>query len=130
MAKWYHFSLTVWVRLKVSGDALELAEELREYLELAHGVSNLELIDTELAGLGAETVPGEREISFHLSMSFRESQVEFGDPAAEALEEIEQELTDYLAGSFQVEQLEIDEELAVLLGESDEPDESSPTDKR
>lgn len=121
MAKWYHFSLTVWLRLKVSGDASQLVEELQEHLAHDYSVSELKLIEAEFTEL-ADGAPGEREFSFQLGMSFNESQVEFGDPTEEAIDELDNELTNYVASKFPLTYLEtLDDALTTFfLGESDD----------
>ncbi|MBM4004315.1 MAG: hypothetical protein FJ295_13690 [Planctomycetes bacterium] len=121
MAKWYHFSLTVWLRLKVSGDASQLLEELQEHLAHDYSVSELKLIEAEFTEL-ADGAPGELEFSFQLDMSFNESQVEFGDPTEEAIDELDNELTNYVASKFPLTHLETlgDALTTFFLGESDD----------
>lgn len=115
MTKWYHYVLTVYLRLATSSNPCELKDELDQYLGEGFQISELQVLDED--GNAAE------EVSFLLQLqtAFSDSQMDCDEPTADALDEMDRELTSYLEAKYVVNHLELldDALTSYLLGETD-----------
>jgi hypothetical protein len=127
MAKWYHYVMTVSMRLKTKQGGLTSLDELKEYIQQQYRIIESSHVRDILGfdpGEWDEESGEEDELaaSLRLQVTFAESQMDGDDPRDEALEELHDELTTYLETKYQVDYLEIldDALTSYLLGESED----------
>lgn len=102
MAIKYDYSLSVWLRIETPPTTLDLADQLREYLDGESQILKLKVYDES----ESET-EGEITISLQLQVTFDELQMDGDEPTEEALEELNRELRPYLEAKFAVTYMEL-----------------------
>ena len=103
MAKYFDFSLTVWVRVTPcnSFSRAELPQAVSEHLELGYAIENFEQVEDS-------DFPTEVSFCFQLSTTLDASQVNTDEePSDEAIEELSCELAEHLEQEFNVTFFEI-----------------------
>jgi hypothetical protein len=102
MARRCHYALAVWLRLEVAGNALDLEDELRDYLGAKYQVMKMEFIEES-----EQESEDEVTVSLQLQLTFAEAQMDADEPTADALAELDQELRSHLEAKYHLNYMDL-----------------------
>lgn len=118
MAKFYDYSLAVWLCLDAPADDQELLAELLEHIEVELPVASFKVVDDAKPD-GANKLT----ISLEFQLTFNESEMEDREPTGDTIFKLREELKSHLETKYRVTYLSLldDAPTSYLIGEREVP---------